>query len=99
MMKYLKMHWNCAVKKQKASASMIQRSFRVGYNRAARILDQLHEAGYVGDDEGSKPRKMLLSEAEFEALKAKANAPESDAEQENEQLKTQMKCYHQRMNK
>ncbi len=76
------------VKKQKASASMIQRSFRVGYNRAARILDQLHEAGYVGDDEGSKPRKMLLSEAEFEALKAKANAPESDAEQENEQLKS-----------
>ncbi len=76
------------VKKQKASASMIQRSFRVGYNRAARILDQLHEAGYVGDDEGSKPRKMLLSEAEFEALKAKANAPESDEEQENEQLKS-----------
>jgi len=65
------------VKKQKASASMIQRSFRVGYNRAARILDQLHEAGYVGDDEGSKPRKMLLTEEEFDALKAKANNPEA----------------------
>ncbi len=65
------------VKKQKASASMIQRSFRVGYNRAARILDQLYEAGYVGDDEGSKPRKMLLTEEEFVALKAKANDPEA----------------------
>ncbi len=70
------------VKKQKASASMIQRTFRVGYNRAARILDQLHEAGYVGDDEGSKPRKMLMTEEEFEALKAKANGEENVEYQE-----------------
>ena len=78
------------VKKQKASASMIQRSFRVGYNRAARILDQLHEAGYVGDDEGSKPRKMLLSEEEFEALKEKANTPEeSEAIEDTKSNETQ----------
>ncbi len=67
------------VDKEKASASMIQRRFRVGYNRAARILDQLYDAGYVGDDEGSKPRRMLLSKEAFEALKAKANGDGSDA--------------------
>jgi DNA segregation ATPase FtsK/SpoIIIE, S-DNA-T family len=62
------------VDKQKASASMIQRVFRVGYNRAARILDQLEGAGYVSEDEGSKPRRVLLTKHEFEALKEKANA-------------------------
>jgi len=64
------------VDKGKASASMIQRRFRVGYNRAARILDQLHEGGYVSDDEGSKPRRMLLTKEEFEAMKRKANGEE-----------------------
>lgn len=61
------------VDKQKASASMIQRRFRVGFNRAARILDQLYDAGYVSEDEGSKPRKMLLTKTEFEELKKRAN--------------------------
>ena len=69
------------VDKQKASASMIQRRFRVGYNRAARILDQLYDAGYVGDEEGSKPRKMLLTKPEFEALKARANGEDDDFEE------------------
>lgn len=57
------------VDKQKASASMIQRRFRVGYNRAARIVDQLHEAGFVGDEEGSKPRNVLLSREAYRELK------------------------------
>jgi S-DNA-T family DNA segregation ATPase FtsK/SpoIIIE len=68
------------VDKEKASASMIQRRFRVGYNRAARILDQLYDAGYVGDEEGSKPRKVLLTKIEFEALKARANGEESESD-------------------
>lgn len=43
----------------KASASLFQRKLRVGYARAARILDELHEAGYVGPAQGSKPREIL----------------------------------------
>lgn len=68
------------VDKQKASASMIQRRFRVGYNRAARILDQLYDAGYVGEEEGSKPRKVLLTKADLEALKQRANQPEQESQ-------------------
>ncbi|MDP4011632.1 MAG: DNA translocase FtsK [Candidatus Roizmanbacteria bacterium] len=44
----------------KASASMFQRKLRVGYARAARILDELHEAGYVGPAQGSKPREIIM---------------------------------------
>ena len=52
------------VGKQKASISMLQRMFRIGFNRASRLMEQLHEAGIVGEDEGSKPRKVLVSEEE-----------------------------------
>ncbi|MDA1079081.1 MAG: DNA translocase FtsK [bacterium] len=45
----------------KGSSSMIQRRFSVGYNRAARILDQLHAAGMVGPQEGSKPREVNVT--------------------------------------
>lgn len=45
---------------QKGSSSMIQRKFSVGYNRAARILDQLYAAGLVGPQEGSKPRDVHM---------------------------------------
>ena len=44
----------------KASASLIQRRFRVGYNRAARLIDQMEENGVVGPSEGSKGRKVLM---------------------------------------
>ncbi len=67
------------VDKQKASASMIQRRFRVGYNRAARILDQLYDAGYVGEEEGSKPRKVLLNKVDLAALKERANGGQEDS--------------------
>ena len=43
----------------KASASLLQRKLKVGYSRAARILDELQEAGYVGPASGSKPREIL----------------------------------------
>lgn len=45
----------------KASSSLIQRRLSVGYARAARILDQLYEAGFVGPAEGSKPREVNLN--------------------------------------
>jgi S-DNA-T family DNA segregation ATPase FtsK/SpoIIIE len=43
---------------QSASVSMLQRRFRIGYNRAARIVDEMEERGVVGPSEGSKPRKV-----------------------------------------
>ncbi len=46
------------VQADKGSSSLIQRQFSVGYNRAARILDQLHDAGFVGPQQGSKPRDV-----------------------------------------
>ncbi len=52
------------VNAQKASASMLQRKLRVGYNRAARLLDQLHELKVVGPQNGSKPRKVFITDAE-----------------------------------
>lgn len=52
-----------------ASASYIQRKFKVGYSRAARIIDQLEERGIVGGHEGSKPRKVLITKEELEEMK------------------------------
>lgn len=54
------------IEKDKASIGMLQRVFKVGFNRAARIMDQLADAGVVGEEEGTKPRKVLMSSTEFE---------------------------------
>ena len=56
------------IEKDKASIGMLQRMFKIGFNRAARIMDQLAEAGVVGEEEGTKPRKVLMSAEEFEEL-------------------------------
>ena len=45
---------------------MLQRWFKIGFNRAARIMDQLADAGVVGEEEGTKPRKVLMSPEQFE---------------------------------
>ncbi|HJA13445.1 MAG TPA: DNA translocase FtsK [Candidatus Mediterraneibacter merdipullorum] len=55
------------IDKEKASIGMLQRMFKIGFNRAARIMDQLAEAGVVGPEEGTKPRKVLMTKEEFEA--------------------------------
>jgi S-DNA-T family DNA segregation ATPase FtsK/SpoIIIE len=58
---------NLIVTTEKASIGMLQRKFRIGFNRAARIMDQLSEAGIVGAEEGTKPRAILMTEEQFEA--------------------------------
>ncbi len=52
--------------KDKASIGMLQRVYKIGFNRAARIMDQLSDAGVVGPEEGTKPRKVLMTLEEFE---------------------------------
>ena len=54
------------IEKDKASIGLLQRTFKIGFNRAARIMDQLFQAGVVGPEEGTKPRKILMSMEEFE---------------------------------
>lgn len=55
------------IDKDKASIGMLQRVFKIGFNRAARIMDQLTEAGVVGEEEGTKPRKVQMSMEQFES--------------------------------
>lgn len=54
------------IEKQKASVSMIQRMFHIGFNRASRIIEQMEAAGVIGAEEGTKPRKVLMTIEEFE---------------------------------
>lgn len=53
------------IEKDKASIGMLQRVYRIGFNRAARIMDQLYEVGVVGEEEGTKPRKVLMTKEDF----------------------------------
>ncbi len=55
------------MEKDKATIGMLQRMFKIGFNRAARIIDQLAEAGIVGPEEGTKPRKILMSPEQLDA--------------------------------
>lgn len=54
------------IEKDKASIGMLQRVFKIGFNRAARIMDQLASDGVVGPEEGTKPRKILMTLEEFD---------------------------------
>jgi S-DNA-T family DNA segregation ATPase FtsK/SpoIIIE len=59
----------CVVDTGQASTSMLQRRFRIGYNRAARMMDMLEDRGIVGPQDGSRPRQVLLSKEEYEQQK------------------------------
>ena len=54
------------IEKEKASIGNLQRAFKIGFNRAARIMDQLSEAGVVGEEQGTKPRQILMNLTEFD---------------------------------
>lgn len=56
------------VSKEKGSIGMLQRNFKIGFNRAARIMDQLEEAGVVGPEMGTKPRTVHMTQIQFEQL-------------------------------
>ena len=53
------------LKSKQASVSMLQRRFRIGYNRAARIIDEIEEKGIIGPSDGSRPRQVLVTEDEY----------------------------------
>ncbi|RJO58922.1 DNA translocase FtsK [Candidatus Parcubacteria bacterium] len=79
---------NVILRAQKASASLLQRRLRIGYARAARLLDLLEEQGVIGPGEGAKPREILISsdpDADI-PVPAKADGPEGGADAEAENL-------------
>ncbi len=53
------------LKSGQASVSMLQRRFRIGYNRAARIIDEIEEKGIIGPSDGSRPRQVLITEDQY----------------------------------
>lgn len=53
------------LKSKQASVSMLQRRFRIGYNRAARIIDEIEAKGIIGPSDGSRPRQVLVTEEEY----------------------------------
>lgn len=76
-------------KSKQASVSMLQRRFRIGYNRAARIIDEIEDKGIIGPSDGSRPRQLLITEDEYygnfedaepEPAAEPAPAPQSAAE-------------------
>lgn len=69
----------------KASASLLQRRLKVGYARAARLLDELEEAGIVGPGDGAKPREILATQAGYGTMEAPSSPSSFDPVTEEEQ--------------
>ena len=57
-----------ALETGQASVSMLQRRSKLGYSRAARLVDQMEERGIVGPFEGSKPRQLLITRAQWQEM-------------------------------
>mgnify|MGYP002511983280 CR=1 FL=1 len=65
---------------KQASVSMLQRRLKLGYARAARIVDEMEEKGIVGPFEGSKPRQLLISKDQWQEMQFKQNMAGSVSE-------------------
>ena len=63
-----------------ASVSMLQRRLKLGYSRAARLVDQMEERGYVGPFEGSKPRQLLITREKWQELQMAKGASPAEAD-------------------
>jgi len=59
--------------KGKASTSMLQRQFRIGYNRASRLMEDLEIRGIVGPEDGVKPRKVTITREEYAEIYGREN--------------------------
>jgi S-DNA-T family DNA segregation ATPase FtsK/SpoIIIE len=66
----------CVIEGGKASTSYLQRRLRIGYSRAARIIEEMEEQGIIGPAEGSRPREVLISS--IDALNSTNDAPDTD---------------------
>ena len=66
------------VNAEQASASMLQRRFRIGYNRAGRLVDIMEARGIIGPSEGSRPRRVLITKEEFYGAPPEDEVPESE---------------------
>lgn len=64
------------LKQKQASVSMLQRRFRIGYNRAARIIDEIEERGVIGASDGARPRQILMTEEEYYGREETSSATE-----------------------
>lgn len=63
-----------------ASVSMLQRRLKLGYSRAARLVDQMEQKGYVGPFEGSKPRQLLITKDKWQEIKMGSSPPDAPPE-------------------
>jgi len=72
------------IAKEKASASMLQRQFRIGYNRAARLIEDLETKGIIGPEDGSKPRKVLMTSYMWQDMKTMGSNGNVNAPYEEE---------------
>lgn len=80
------------LKSKQASVSMLQRRFRIGYNRAARIIDEIEEKGIIGPSDGSRPRQVLVTEDEYYNGSANAAAAQETIDEISPQEKAELEA-------
>jgi hypothetical protein len=80
------------LKSKQASVSMLQRRFRIGYNRAARIIDEIEEKGIIGPSDGSRPRQVLVTEDEYYNGSSNAAAAQETIDEISPQEKAELEA-------